>query len=136
MIELEAQFWWHVENNIPPAADGSDSAAQALQALFQHDNGHILDLNYDADMNAVFDELVTIRNHLDDYKAKESLLKQRIQQTMAEHSHAQFRNGSVAWKKTADAKVLDSKTLSQEHPDLVAPYFTTRAGSRRFMVLA
>ena len=136
LIELEAQFWWHVENNIPPAADGSDSAAQALQALFQHDNGHILDLNYDADMNAVFDELVTIRNHLDDYKAKESLLKQRIQQTMAEHSHAQFRNGSVAWKKTADAKVLDSKTLSQEHPDLVAPYFITRAGSRRFTVLA
>ena len=69
-------------------------------------------------------------------QAKESLLKQRIQQTMAEHSHAQFRNGSVAWKKTADAKVLDSKTLSQEHPDLVAPYFTTRAGSRRFTVLA
>ena len=136
LIELEAQFWWHVENNIPPVADGSDSAAHALQALFQHDNGHILDLTYDADMNAVFDELVTIRNHLDDYKAKESLLKQRIQQTMAEHSHAQFRNGSVAWKKTADAKVLDSKTLSQEHPDLVAPYFTTRAGSRRFTVLA
>ena len=32
LIELEAQFWWYVENNIPPAADGSDSAAQALQA--------------------------------------------------------------------------------------------------------
>mgnify|MGYP000585458190 CR=1 FL=1 len=42
LIELEAQFWWHVENNIPPPADGSDSAAQALQILFQQDNGQIL----------------------------------------------------------------------------------------------
>ena len=136
LIELEAQFWWHVENNIPPPADGSDSAAQALHTLFRQDNGHILDLTFDADMNAVFDELVKVRANLDEYKAKESLLKQRIQQTMAEHSHVQFRNGSVSWKKTADAKVLDSKRLSQEHPDLVAQYFTTRAGSRRFTVLA
>ena len=30
LIELETQFWWHVENNIPPPADGSDSAAQSL----------------------------------------------------------------------------------------------------------
>ena len=87
-------------------------------------------------MNAVFDELVKVRAHLDEYKAKEGQLKQRIQQTMEHHSHAQFLHGSVSWKKTADAQVLDSKRLSQEHPDLVARYFTTRAGSRRFTVLA
>ena len=136
LIELEAQFWWHVENNIPPPADGSDSAAQALQTLFQQDNGQILDLTFDADMNAVFEELVKVRANLDEYKAKESLLKQRIQQTMEEHSHVQFRNGSVSWKKTADVQILDSKRLSQEHPELVSQYFTTRAGSKRFMVLA
>ncbi len=87
-------------------------------------------------MNAVFEELVKVRANLDECKAKESLLKQRIQQSMEEHSHVQFRNGSVSWKKTADAQVLDSKRLSQEHPDLVAQYLTTRAGSRRFTVLA
>ena len=136
LIELEAQFWWHVENNIPPPADGSDSAAQALQTLFQQDNGHILDLTFDADMNAVFEELIKVRASLDEYKTKENLLKQRIQQTMAEHSHVQFRNGSISWKKTADVQILDSKRLIQEHPEWVAPYFTTRAGSRRFTVLA
>ena len=87
-------------------------------------------------MNAVFEELVKVRASLDEYKTKESLLKQRIQQTMAEHSHVQFRNGSISWKKTADAQILDSKRLIQEHPEWVAPYFSTRAGSRRFTVLA
>ena len=136
LIELEAKFWWHVENNIPPPADGSESAAQALQQLFQQDNGQILDLSLDADMNNVFDTLLQVRAKLDECKAQESILKQRIQQTMAEHSHAQFRQGSVSWKKTADAKILDRKTLSQDHPELVTSYFTTRPGSRRFTVLA
>ena len=136
LIELESRFWWHVENNIPPPTDGSDSAALALQTLFPTDNGEVVDYRFDADMNAVFDELVKVRAHLDEYKAKEGQLKQRIQQTMEHHSHAQFLHGSVSWKKTADAQVLDSKRLSQEHPDLVAQYFTTRSGSRRFTVLA
>ena len=39
LIELESRFWWHVENKVPPPADGSDSAALALQTLFPTDNG-------------------------------------------------------------------------------------------------
>ena len=31
LIELEARFWAYVESDTPPPADGSDSAAQALQ---------------------------------------------------------------------------------------------------------
>lgn len=136
LIELESRFWWHVENNIPPPADGSDSSALTLQTLFQRDNGQILDLSLDADMNSVFEELLKVRSQMDECKAKESILKQRIQQTMADYSYAQFRQGSVSWKKIADSTMIDSKALSQDHPELIQPYLKTKAGSRRFTVLA
>ena len=136
LIELESRFWWHVENNIPPPADGSESSALTLQTLFQRDNGQILDLSLDADMNSVFEELLKVRSQMDECKAKESILKQRIQQTMADYSYAQFRQGSVSWKKIADSTMLDSKALSQDHPELIQPYLKTKVGSRRFTVLA
>ncbi len=34
LIELERKFWSYVESDTPPPADGSDSAAMALQCLY------------------------------------------------------------------------------------------------------
>ena len=134
LIELESRFWWHVENNIPPPADGSDSAALALQTLFPTDNGEVVDYRFDADMNVVFEALLATRQALDTHKAQEAALKQRIQQSMGEATKAQFASGHVSWKRPADALVLDTKALSQDHPDLLAAYYRPKASSRRFTV--
>ena len=134
LIELENRFWWHVENNIPPPADGSDSAALALQTLFPTDNGEVVDYRFDADMNAVFEALLATRQALDTYKAQEAALKQRIQQSMGEATKVQFASGHVSWKRPADALVLDTKALDQDHPDLLAAYYRPKASSRRFTV--
>ncbi len=134
LIELESRFWWHVENKVPPPADGSDSAALALQTLFPTDNGEVVDYRFDADMNALFDELLSVRQTLDVHKAQEAALKQRIQQSMGEATKAQFASGYVSWKRPADALVLDTKALNQDHPDLLAAYYRPKASSRRFTV--
>ena len=134
LIEVESRFWWHVENNIPPPADGSDSAALALQTLFPTDNGEVVDYRFDADMNAVFEALLATRQALDTHKAQEAALKQRIQQSMGEATKAQFTSGYVSWKRPADALVLDTKALGQDHPDLLAAYYRPKASSRRFTV--
>ena len=134
LIELESRFWWHVENKVPPPADGSDSAALALQTLFPTDNGEVVDYRFDADMNALFDELLSVRQTLDVHKAQEAALKQRIQQSMGEATKAQFASGYVSWKRPADALVLDTKALGQDHPDLLAAYYRPKASSRRFTV--
>jgi len=44
LSELERKFWHYVETDTPPPADGSDSAAMALQCLYPHDSGSTLDL--------------------------------------------------------------------------------------------
>lgn len=134
LIELERRFWHQVLTDTPPPADGSESAAKALQALYPRDAGNTLDLSEDKAVSAMFTELVQVRVNLDDGKKREDFLRQQIQQRMGDSSKAVFATGSVSWKRSKDSLSLDVATLLQEQPELLSQYPLTRAGSRRFLV--
>ena len=134
LITLERQFWDYVEKDIPPPADGSDSADQALRMLFPQDDGETLDLSHDAGLSQAFADLQQVRKTLDEAKKAELRLKHRLQQAMGTATLATFPSGSLSWKQTAPVKRLDTKALQQDHPELVAAYLTSVPGSRRFVV--
>jgi len=100
LIELERKFWHYVEQDIEPPADGSDSAGQALRALYPQDSGSTLDLTEDLAMSTAFLGMITMRAEIDSRQQVEDQLKQQIQQRMADASKALFRSGSVTWKRS------------------------------------
>jgi len=100
LIELERKFWHYVEHDIEPPADGSDSAGQALRALYPQDSGSTLDLTEDLALSTAFIGMVKMRAEIESRKEIEDQLKQQIQQRMAEASKAIFRSGSVTWKRS------------------------------------
>lgn len=134
LIELEAKFWRYVETDTPPPADGSDSAAMALQALYQSDEGETLDLSDDVGMCATFSDLVSVRASLSEQEKLESKLKQTIQQRMENASKAVFEGGQVSWKRSKDGVALDVAKLLEAQPDLIQSYPLVKPGSRRFLV--
>jgi putative phage-type endonuclease len=134
LIELERKFWHYVETDTPPPADGSDSAATALQALYPNDDGEMLDLSDDMSMNATFADLLAVRAVVTENEKTEAQLKQKIQQRMGDASKARFENGEVSWKKSRDSAVLDVQKLLGEQPDLTARFPLSKVGSRRFLV--
>lgn len=134
LIELERKFWHHVETDTPPPADGSDSAAMALQCLYPHDRGMTLDLSDDTAMSAVFADLVAVRSEIEIRAQVEAELKQKIQQYMGDASRAVFQTGDVSWKRSKDGLALDVTTLLKEQPELLSTYPLVRPGSRRFLV--
>ncbi|WP_269902063.1 YqaJ viral recombinase family protein [Paenalcaligenes faecalis] len=136
LIELEAKFWHYVQTDTPPPADGSDSAAKALQALYPHDNSEELDWSQDSSKSALFGDLIAIRQQADQLKQREEQLKQQIQEQMGDASKALFETGSVTWKRSKDSVTLDSKRLLADHPELLHQYSMTRSGSRRFLIQA
>jgi len=136
LIELEAQFWQHVESDTPPAADGSDSAATALQALYPQDDGAILDLSDDVGMSAAFADLISVRALIAEQEKLEATLKQSIQQRMGNASKAVFEGGDVSWKRSKDGTALDVAKLLIDQPDLLQRYPLVKAGSRRFLISA
>lgn len=134
LIELERQFWRYVELDIPPPADGSDSAAKALQWLYPQDSGSAIDFTHDREMSAAFADLVSVRSSIANYEAMEAQLKQKIQQRMGEASKAKFETGSVTWKRSKDGTGLDVTTLLKDQPELLQRYSQVRPGNRRFLI--
>ena len=134
LIELERAFWWYVEHDTPPPADGSDSADTALRCLYPNDHGQTLNLKRDKAMSAAFADLVAIREEIAQRQMVEAELKQKIQQCMGDASRALFANGSVSWKKSKDSLGLDLPKLLQAQADLFHRFPLAVPGSRRFLI--
>lgn len=96
LIKLEAQFWQYVESDTAPPADGSDSAATALQALYPQDDGEVLNLTDDVAMSSAFADLVSTRASIAAHSELEAKLKQSIQHRMGDASKAVFEGGEVS----------------------------------------
>lgn len=136
LISLERQFWHWVTTNQAPPADGSESAAAALQCLYPQDNGHSINFSEDEDMSSAFLQLTQVRELLATQGHVETQLKQRIQQRMGDASKAIFRSGEVSWKRSKDSTGLDVARLTKEQPELLQAYAVVKPGSRRFLVQA
>lgn len=134
LIELERRFWRLVETDTAPAADGTESAAAALKALWPQDSGAVLDLRGDLAMSAAFSDLVALREQLDTLEQREAKVRQRIQQRLGGASVARFDAGEVRWKRSKDGAGLDTDRLVAEHPEVASAYRVTRPGARRFTV--
>lgn len=134
LITLEARFWDYVTSDIPPPADGSESADRALRCLYPKDQGFMIDFSSDRNLSAVFADLQAIRHKLDSLTGEEAQIKQRIQQAMGEATKAVFETGEVSWKRAKDGRRTDLKRLLAEYPDLEQRYALTQPGSRRFII--
>lgn len=134
LVELERRFWLMVEEDRAPATDGSDSAHQALQALYPLDRGDVLDFSGDLLMSALFSDLLAVRQVLKAQTEHEARIKQAIQQRMGTASRAVFETGAVSWKRSQDSEVLDSERLCRDEPELARCFMKTKPGSRRFTV--
>ncbi|PTQ88242.1 YqaJ viral recombinase family protein [Agitococcus lubricus] len=134
LIELERLFWLYVERQMPPCADGSESAGFALRCLFPQDDGQRVDFSNNAHVSSLFDSLLNTRQQLAFYQKQEEFYKQLLQQNLGEATYATFSQGSISWKKAKDSTYLDTAALTKDHPQLCQQYQQTKVGSRRFLV--
>ena len=135
LIELEARFWAYVEADTPPPADGSDSAAQALQALYPYDSGATVDFRADTKLSTTFSDWLSLKAKREELEQQEAQCKATLQQAMGEATRAEFEGGALSWKRSKDSTVLDVEALLQAQPELLQQYPKTRPGSRRFTLL-
>ena len=134
LIQQERRFWEYVQQDVPPPADGSESAAKALSQLYPTSQGEVIDYRDNDILNTWFNELTEQKKLIDHHQHRFDFLKQQIQQVMKTAELATFANGSVSWKKAKDSVSLDTKALLKDQPELLNQYPQVRQGSRRFLV--
>ena len=137
IIAAEKLFWWHVENDMPPAVDSSESAAKALQQLYpEHDSANSIDFTEVPEIDTLFDELIKQEHQIKQHQTVYDQTKHQIQSLMRGADKAVFSQGSVTWRRSKDSIVLDQKALLKAQPELLEQYPQVRSASRRFNVYA
>ena len=135
LMVLEARFWQYVTTDTEPPADGSESAGKALRQLYQG-GGNTLDFCENRELSDTFADLVALKDELEVRGRHAEQLKQTLQQAMGDAARAVFATGEVSFKRAQDGTSLDTKRLTQDHPELVARYSVTKPGARRFLISA
>ena len=133
LIELETDFWNHVQDCTPPPLDGSDASAKFLAQRFPSSTpkSHITLPDTAADLLSEYDEACAQLEIVTEKKQKaENLLKEM----MGENEVGTAGGRVVTWKSVAQER-LDSKTLKAEHPTLYKKY-ANKSSYRRFTIKA
>ena len=131
LIELESDFWNHVQDCTPPPLDGSEASAKFLSERFPDSvpKSQITLPDTAADLLAQYDEAIEQLEAVTERKQKaENLLKEML----GDNEVGTAGDRVITWKSITQER-LDSKTLKAEHPALCKKY-TNKTSYRRFTI--
>lgn len=132
LIELEAEFWRHVQDGTPPPMDGSDDARELLDRLYPDaDPESVVVLPPDAEglIRAYHEAKVAEAEAV----ARKREAENRLKALMGDKAIGRIAGQDVVtWKPVTQAR-LDTKRLRAERPEIYEQYATTST-YRRFMV--
>ena len=120
LVQLEADFWQHVQSETPPPLDGSNASARFLAERFPNSmsNSRIELPNQAEHLIHQYDEASQQIKLLTERKQEaENLLKEML----GSHETGTTGDHLVTWKNVVQER-LDTKTLKAEHPTLYKKY--------------
>ena len=133
LIELEANFWTHVQMNTPPAMDGSAASARFLSERFPDSvpKSQITLPDTAADLIQQYD---TACEQLEVITEQKQEAENRLKELLGENEVGTAGDRIIVWKSVSQER-LDSKTLKAEHPALYQKY-ANKTSYRRFTIKA
>lgn len=123
LVAAETAFWRdHVEAGISPDPDGSQSAEQAVDAIWGNraQEDELLMFDFSDDMR----ELCDLAAAEKEIKRRKDAVKQRLQAALGEHMVGSSDRYVITWRPQ-ERSSIDSRRLYRERPDIYREYLTT-----------
>lgn len=133
LIELESDFWHHVQDLTPPPLDGSKASAQFLAERFPNSTNKT-QLKLPDSAAQLIDEYDSACEQLEVLNEQKQKAENQLKQMLGDHESASAGNHIITWKSISQER-LDSKTLKAEHPTLYKKY-SNQTSYRRFSIKA
>ena len=127
-------FWALVENDTPPAVDGSDSTTEALKTIYADS----VERNIDLSIPSVENAIVAYLKLKAEEKERKKLIEEQaniIKEYMKEAESGVSRYGKVTWKPQA-RESFDRKAFAETYPTVDLSKFCKVSTSRVFKVTA
>lgn len=117
----EKNFWYQVQNDLPPEIDGMDSTVDALNATFPVSNpdADSVDLTICAVDLAIMDECY---RQIKELEEKKKAAQARVMETLGAAEKGFYGGYSVSWK-SQKRSTFDRKKWEKEHGAIPEEYF-------------
>jgi putative phage-type endonuclease len=133
LIQLEGEFWDHVQSMIPPPLDGSEAAAKFLSERFPNSLPESQIILPDTTATLI-QQYEAACESINQYTGQKQEAENKLKQMLGEHEIGTVDGRMVIWKSMSQER-LDSKTLKAEHPILYKKY-ANKISYRRFSIKA
>lgn len=133
LIQLESNFWKHVQTNMPPPLDGSEASAQFLGKQFPNSVplSSIKLPDSAADLMVQYD---TASEQMERLTAQKKQAENLLKQMLGDNEAGTIGDRIITWK-TVTQERLDTRTLKAEHPTFYRKY-ASQSYYRRFSIKA
>lgn len=133
IVELEADFWGHVENCVPPVMDGSNASAKFLSERFPNSVPQS-QITLPDDATALIQQYDAACEQLKVLTEQKQEAENKLKEMLGENEVGTAGERVIVWKSVTQER-LDSKTLKAEHPTLYQKY-ANKTSYRRFAIKA
>lgn len=130
LIEIEKNFWVdHVEKQVPPEIDGSESTADILKNLYPSSvEGSEVILPFGA--LDLIDHRITLKQQIKDLTTKCDEYENKLKGMLESNENGYVDKYKIVWK-SYESNRLDTKKLKNELPDIYEKYIN-KSNIRKF----
>ena len=132
LIELEASFWNKVLSGERPEIDGSETSTKILNKLFPQSKPEEIALPSKAE--ELIKAYYEARDEMEIAALKKQAAENALKEMLGESERGTLGNYRVTWKNTSPRRIIDSKKLESERPEIYQAYLKIGKPSRRFEV--
>lgn len=131
LIQLEGNFWEHVQSMVPPALDGSEAAAKFIGEQFPNSLSKS-QIVLPETASSLIQQYEAACENIAQYTVQKQEAENLLKQMIGENEIGTTGEHVITWKSVSQER-LDSKTLKSEHPTLYKKY-ANKTSYRRFSV--
>ena len=133
LVQLEAEFWHGVQNNVPPPLDGTEASAKFINERFP-DSKPLTTIDLPSTADSLIQQYDSACEQLELLTERKKEAENLLKQMMGDHEMGTVGERIITWKTVMQER-LDSKTLKAEHPTLYKK-FANKTSHRRFSIKA
>lgn len=115
LLSMEVDFWKkHIEPDIRPEPDGSESAARVLEKLYEERQENTIAM---FEQQKTADELMAVKSQIKALEKREEELKQKLCVALDGNTDGLTEGYRISWKEQTKNSI-DSKALKAKFPDI------------------
>ena len=130
LMDAEKAFWWHVTNNTPPDADGTQATTDAIKAMYEDSTDDVVDLfPHQADL----DQYQALTKQIKELETLKNEMANRVKAFMGNSGGGECDKYRVSWKSTTRS-TFDVKRFAEDHQDIDLSEYYKESSARTFRV--